>query len=197
MSSSSLVSKATPKDDSHLGIEDARLGLDHVNFLVEALHRVHVSLAIFDRRRQPQCVWTWRRNGGEGIAEALLGAGGDGDGVFDGGEVPDDLLGGWMREGAADESDGDGRGFIVGDGQEGLVRAAVDELDAEDLGGGKGGFDGDGEVGGGGWRFERFLDVGLGKQMISFDLVRGDIFARSDRSEVNSEGCVSMKLDLP
>jgi hypothetical protein len=90
-----------------------------------------------------------------------------------------------MREGAADESNGDGRSFVVGDGQEGLVGAAVDELDAEDLSGGKGGFDGDGEVGGGGWRFERFLDVRLGNQVISRELHQGDITAH-DAIGVNS-----------
>ena len=53
------------------------------------------------------------------------------------------------REGAADDEDGDGSGFVVCDIEDGAGRTAVDEFDAEDLGVGEGGADVDGDIGGG------------------------------------------------
>lgn len=95
----------------------------------------------------------------EFVADALALPGRDLDAVARGGQVADDagavlrggggeVGGGGGPEGAADEDDGYGFGLFVGDGEDGLGGLAVDELDAEDFGGGEGGGDFDGEVGG-------------------------------------------------
>ena len=76
--------------------------------------------------------------GHETVADALTGRRWDLDVVAGSSEVADVLLailGEWVcPEGAADEDDGDGVGFFVGEGEERLGCVAVHELDAKDLG---------------------------------------------------------------
>jgi hypothetical protein len=97
---------------------------------------------------------------GEGIRERLLLARLDLQLVRDRGQVPQDALVGrgclreglGVHEGTRDKGDLDGAGFLVVDLDEGLGRAAVDEVEAEDVGIGEGGDDvgiEDGRVSGG------------------------------------------------
>lgn len=93
----------------------------------------------------------------EGEGDGLLLAGLDLQVVLDDGEVAQDglVLGGAVGQdgggvqGAADKGELDGGGLAVGDLDEGLGRAAIDELDAEDVGVGEAGGHVGGEVLGG------------------------------------------------
>lgn len=96
--------------------------------------------------------------GAEAVRDRLLLSSGDLEGVLLAGQVAQDagLSASIIEEGSADNGDADGRGLLVLDGEAGLGRVAVDELDAEDLGLREAGGDGYLEVGGDGVLFNLF-----------------------------------------
>lgn len=113
--------------------------------------------------------------GGEGVGQALVLAGRDGDAIALGGQVAQDD-GDLGRTGdvdgcgqrATDQQDCDGLGLLVVDIEDGAGWVTVDELHAEDLGLREGGGDVD-------------LDVGsllLGRIV---DLILGDLFDLEER----------------
>lgn len=138
--------------------------------LIERLDR-HRGALILRRRqhhREIQLQFLRLQLRREFVPDALALARRDLDAVARGGQVADDAgtavlreNGGGSPEGAADEDDGHGVGFVVGDGEDGLGGLAVDEFDAEDFGGGEGGGDFDGEIGGLGFVDLVFLVHGL------------------------------------
>ena len=118
------------------------------------LQRIHQPLLIRHDGKQLQHQILGVQLRREKVLHRLRLARGDGDVVPRRREVPHDPLlraflraAGWRVQAAADERDADVRGFVVGEGEQGLRRLAVDELDAEDFGLREGGRDLDVEVG--------------------------------------------------
>lgn len=86
--------------------------------------------------------------GGEAVADALLLASGDLDGVARGGQVTDHLARlVEVPQAASKEVHGDWIGLIVGERDKSLGRVTVNKLDAEDLGSRERGFSLDIEAG--------------------------------------------------
>lgn len=106
----------------HLRVKNARIRLHDRNSLIERRQRIWRPLAIRHNDRKIQLQILRLQFGREFEFHALLLARGDRDTVSRSRQISDDLRswrGGWKvrkgPEGAADEDDGDGSGFIVGD----------------------------------------------------------------------------------
>lgn len=143
-------------ENQHLRIENRGVSLHHSDRLIERGDRVCLPVLVRHHGREVQQQILRLQLRREPVLDALLLAGRDGDVlVARSGEVADDLRGrrrggrvGQGPEGAANEDDVDGRGLVVGDGEDGEGGDGVDELYAENLGGGEGGGDLDGKGGG-------------------------------------------------
>lgn len=146
--------------DVHLRVEDADGRLDDADGLVVHLHRVEGILGVLEHGRQVQAQVLRVQLRHEAVRDALALAAGDLEVVAGDGQVTDDRVGRLQRhERAADEGDGHELGLIVVEGEHRLRGVVVDQLDAEDLGVGEGGRDGDLEVRRGAGVFDSFLDL--------------------------------------
>lgn len=120
-----------------------------------SLNLVQVAVGVCNDRRKLQLHILGLHIQRKGVREALGLASLNGEVVLHGSEVADDaLVGGSSRgellgdgEDAGQEGELDGTIFFVGNFDEGLCRAAVDEAHAEDVGVGEGGFEVGGELG--------------------------------------------------
>lgn len=132
--------------DAHLGVKEAHGSLDDGGQVVKGRDLEDVALGAGDDSGELDADVLGLHVEGEGVGEALALAGGDLDVVLDGGEVVDDaLVGGGVLgevlggdEGAGNEGDLQGPVLAVVDLDEGVGRAAVDQLDTEDVGLGEG-----------------------------------------------------------
>ena len=147
------ISNRVPKEggDSsiHLWVKDAGGGLDDGDGLVVGGNGEEVVLLVLDHGDELQTEVLGVHLGGEAIGQRLLLAGGDLQAIALAGEVAQDLslVALVLDQRAADNGDGDGLGLLVVDGQAGLGRVAVDQLDAEDLRLREAGGNGDLEIG--------------------------------------------------
>ena len=139
---------------SHLRVEPANGSLNNADGLVVNLAGVDLAGGALEHCGEVQAQVLRVHLGRERVGESLVLAGGDGDAIALGGQVAQD--GGDFRragdidgsgEGAADDQDLDGFGFLVVHVEDGAGGVAVDELDAEDLCLREGGGDVDVEVG--------------------------------------------------
>lgn len=127
-------------EEDNLRIKNTRIRLHNRNGLIERRQRIRRPLAISYHDREIQLQILRLQFGREFEFHALLLARGDGDTVTRSRQVADDLRswrGGWKirkrPKGSANEDDGDGGGFIVGDGENGECWVVIDEFDTEDL----------------------------------------------------------------
>ena len=120
--------------DVHLGVEDAGLGLDNAHGAIEGLNVEEVTLAVRHDSGKVQTQILGVHLGGEAVADALLGVGGDLNAVAGGSQVTDRLAV-LLRspQATADKVHGDWVGLIVGECDKSLGRVTIDQLDAEDL----------------------------------------------------------------
>lgn len=135
--------------DVHLGVEEASGSLNDGGSGVGGLDLVDGTLGVGDDSDELNKDILGVHVDGEGVGKLLLLASLNLEVVGDRGEVADnllvsrgvlgELLGG--GEDTSDESDIDGLAVVVGDLDDGLDGATVDELHAEDVGLGKGGGD--------------------------------------------------------
>lgn len=138
-----------------MGIKDVSGSLDDAGDAVVGLDLEDLAGLVGDDGQELQADVLRHHVENEVEGHGVLGTGGDGDVVADGRQVAEDggrsrgvcgqRLGG--HELAADEGDVDGASFVVGDVNEGLGGPAIDQLDAEDVGLGEGGFNVGLEVG--------------------------------------------------
>lgn len=146
------------RGNAHLRIEEARRSLDNGGRGVCGLDLVDAARGVGEDGDELDVDVLGVHVLREGVGQVLLLAGGHLNVVLGGGEVADDglvgegVLGEPARghEGAGHEGQLDRVGVVVGDVDEGARRAAVDELNAEDVGLGEAGRD-FGEEGRGGW----------------------------------------------
>lgn len=147
-------------------VQQARLGLDHGDGLVEGLEGVGLSVAVADDGAEVEAEIGRLEVRREGVAQALLLAGRDRDVIARRRQVLDDARRPGRRIGrperAADEGHRHGRGLVVLDRQRALRRAPVDQLDPEDLGLRERGPDVDVQGRRFGRRIDVFLDLGRG-----------------------------------
>lgn len=140
-------------------IEDAGILLNDCNGPIVSLNGVERALPITEHGSEVQSEILRVELCCEAVAQAIFLAGRDVEVVARGGQVADDagtLLVVDGPEAPTDEVDGDRLRLLVGDGEHGLGGVAVDELNAEDFGGGEGGCNGDGEIGALRWIFDIF-----------------------------------------
>lgn len=139
---------------AHLRIKNGGIRFHDRDRLVKRGERVRCALIIRHHDREVQFEFLRVQLGRESVLHALLLPSRDLHVVARCREVADDLRG-WRGgrevgngpQGTPNEDDGDGGGFVVADGEDGEGGVVVDEFYAEDLGGGEGGGDVDGEVG--------------------------------------------------
>ena len=138
----------------HLRVEPAHGSFDDADSLVVDLASVNLAVGSLEHGGEVQAEILRVHLSRERVGESLVLAGGDGDAIALGGQVAQD--GRDLRragdidgsgEGAADDQDLDGLGFLVVDVEDGAGGVAVDELDAEDLCLREGGLDVDVDVG--------------------------------------------------
>lgn len=136
--------------NSHLRVKDAGRRLDDADGLVVDADLVDLVGSVADNTDELQAHVLGLHVEDEGVGQRGLLAGGDGGLVADGGQVADDgggrvlfvaeVLG--VQQLAAQEGEQDGLGLVVGHVDDGLGRAPVDQLHAEDVVGvGEGGDD--------------------------------------------------------
>ncbi len=133
--------------DTHLWIQQTSLWLHDRNGLVVGLERIGLACAVKNDGTEVQAHIGRLQVRHEGIAQALLLAGRDLHVVFGRRQVLDDARRLTTRgldrpERAPDKGHRHGPGLAVLDRQRALRLAAVDDLDAEDLGLRERGFDG-------------------------------------------------------
>ena len=130
----------------HLRVEEAGGCLDDTDDVVVNLNLVEIVGGGDDDAGQLQLDILRQHVEDEGVRDGLLLAGGDDGLVADGSQVAEDAGGdgGVLRQllgalqGTAHEGDGDGLLLMVGDLDDGLSRATVDQLHAEDVSLGEG-----------------------------------------------------------
>lgn len=136
----SLLVGVAPWKFLHLRVEPGDGSLNDADSLVVDLASVDLTGGALEHGGEVQAQVLRVHLGREGVSEGLLLTGGDGDAIALGGQVAQD--GGDLRragdidgggEGAADNEDLDGFGFLVVDIEDGAGGVAIDELDAEDL----------------------------------------------------------------
>ena len=128
--------KYADEEGSHLRIEDAGVGFDNADCLVESRHGEEVALGVRHDSGKVQPEVLGVHVGGEGVGQCLLRARRNLGVVAGGSEVANVPT--WFPERpktASNEIDADGVLFLVGEGQESFGRVAIDELHAKDLGG--------------------------------------------------------------
>ncbi len=130
------------KESLHLRVEDAGRGLDDAGEAAVDLHLEDLTLAVADDSEELDDDVLGVHVQDKVERERLGLAGGDADVVLDGGQVADDSGGGRSilgqrlggLETASDECDLNWAILLVLDLDESSCRAAVDELDAKDVG---------------------------------------------------------------
>lgn len=150
----------------HLGIKDTGIRLDNRNRLVESLQCNRCPLTRLQHNSQIQFQLLRLQLRRKLVLDALALTSWNLNVVAGSGQIAHDS-GALRRRGSqvrgpersTDEDDGNGFGFFVGDGKNGLGGLTVDELDAEDFGRWERGGDFDGEVRG--LRIAGFLLNGL------------------------------------
>ena len=159
----------------HLRVEDAGRGLDDGDGLVVGGESEEVVLLVLEHSHELQTDVLGMHLGREAVGQRLLLAGGDYQAIALAGEIAQDvrLVASVLDQRSADNGDGNGLGLLVVDGQAGLGRVAVDQLDAEDLRLREAGRDGDLQVGRLGLvALDNLVDlVGLGQQMSVVDVI--------------------------
>lgn len=126
----------------HLRVKEADGRLHDRGDLVRSLHLEDLPLVIHDHGRQLHAHVLRLHVQREAKGQLLGLAGGHVDGVLHSRQVAHDALprrrilglGLGREQGARDEGHVEGRGVVVGDGDEGLGGAVVDKLNAEDVG---------------------------------------------------------------
>ena len=154
-----MICRSRGRRNAHLRIKEADGRVNNSRLVLQRGHLVHIALSIRDERHELDIHILGVDIQRKRVRELLLLAGLDLDVVRHGREVAHDALvagrvGGQVLgggEGPGHEDDLDGVRLVVVDLDEGVDGAAVDELDAEDVGVGEGGLDVGVEDGGVGW----------------------------------------------
>jgi hypothetical protein len=119
----------------HLRVKDAGIRLDDANSAIVGNDRSQAALAVGNDGGKGQLEILGVHLGREAVADSLLRASGDLDGVASSSQVADN--GGLVIDVAkttSNEVHRDGIRLIVGNGDQRLGRVTIDKLDAEDLG---------------------------------------------------------------
>ena len=120
---------------SHLRIKDTRIRLHNANGFIESLQRIRCALLIRNHSRQIKFQILRLQLRRKAVADAILLPAWNLNIVSGGSEITDDCraVSTEVRspEVAANEDDGNGFGLFVADGEEGLGRVAVHQLDTE------------------------------------------------------------------
>lgn len=137
----------------HVGVEDARLGLDDAHGAIEGLNGEELALAIRQNSGDVQTNILGVHLGREAVRDGLLLAGGNLGAIASGSQVANHLA--FLiqsPQAASEEVYSDGVRLIVGDGDQSFGRTTIDKLDAKDLRGGERSLGLDGKVGNLGFR---------------------------------------------